>query len=207
MLVNLTVKEFLKKTAGSDPVPGGGSISALNGALAAALAEMVANLTLGKKRYEEREPLMRSIADEAALLQSSFIRDIDADSEAYNRVFEAFKLPKESDEDKVERSRQIEAATKIATEIPLEVARKTCGMMELLSQVALEGNQNAVTDASVGMMCARNAVLGAILNVRINLVSLKDQEYVAQVTKEVEQLEKEAVAKEQALLAKVKEML
>lgn len=207
MLVELTVKRFLDATSGSDPVPGGGSVSALNGAIAAALAEMVANLTIGKKKYEDKEPLMRRIADEAAALQAGFVKAIDEDSDAYNAVFEAFKLPKETDEEKAARSNAIQAATKVAAEVPLQVARRAAGMMEMVSQVASEGNQNAVTDACVAMMCARSAVLGAALNVRINLTSLKDEEWVARVKKEVEQLEDQAIKGEQALLAKVKEIL
>lgn len=207
MLVDLTVKGFLDATAGSDPVPGGGSISALNGAIAAALAEMVANLTIGKKKYEDKEALMQKIAGEAAGMQKGFVKAIDEDSDAYNKVFDAFKMPKETDDEKAARSRQIQAATRIAAEVPLQVARRAYGMMDMLAQVAMEGNRNAVTDACVAMMCARNAVLGAILNVRINLTSLKDEEYVAKVIKEVEQLEKDAVAKEQDLLAKVREIL
>ena len=207
MLVDLTVKGFLDKTAGSDPVPGGGSIAALNGAIAAALGEMVANLTIGKKKYEDKEALMQKIAGEAAGLQKGFITDIDDDSEAYNKVFDAFKMPKETDDEKAARSTAIQAATKIAAEVPLGVARRAAGMMDMLAQVAAEGNQNAVTDACVAMMCARSAVLGAALNVRINLSSLKDEEYVTRVKAEVEQLEEEAVIREQALLAKIKEIL
>ena len=207
MLVDLTVKGFLAVTAGSDPVPGGGSISALNGAIAAALAQMVANLTIGKKKYEDKEALMQKIAGEAAGLQSAFVKAIDEDSDAYNKVFDAFKLPKETDDEKTHRSMQIQAATKIAAEVPLQVARRALGMMEMLSLVATEGNQNAVTDACVAMMCARSAVLGAALNVRINLTSLKDEEYVTRTAKEVEQLETEAIAREQKLLEKVKKTL
>ncbi len=207
MLVDLTVKGFLGATAGSDPVPGGGSVSALNGAIAAALAEMVANLTIGKKKYEDKEPLMRKIAGEAAELQAAFVKAIDEDSNAYNLVFEAFKMPKETDEEKAVRSRTIQAATKVAAQIPLEVARKAAGMMEMLSQVAAEGNQNAVTDACVAMMCARSAVLGAALNVRINLGSLKDEQWVESVKAEVEKLENQVVKSEQELLKKVKEIL
>ncbi len=208
MLVNLTIKEFLSKTAGSDPVPGGGSIAALNGAIASALAEMVANLTIGKKKYEDREEQMKQIAASANNHQMLFIQDIDADSDAYNKVFDAFKLPKETDEEKAERSKQIQAATKIAAEIPMEVARRAYAIMDLIAEVAEKGNQNAVTDACVSMMSARTAVLGgAILNVKINLSSLKDEEYVAKMKAECDQLEKDAVAKEQALLEKVNKML
>lgn len=207
MLVDLTVKGLLEKTAGSDPVPGGGSISALNGALASALAEMVANLTIGRKKYEDKQELMTRIAAQFAGLQKGFVKDIDADSDAYNKVFDAFKLPKDTDDEKEHRSRQIQAATRIAADIPLEVARRAYGMMDLISQAALEGNQNAVTDACVAMMCARNAVLGAALNVRINLSSLKDADYVEKTKAELDNLEKDAMAKELELYLKVKELI
>ena len=105
MLADLTIKGFLAETAGSAPVPGGGSISALNGAIATALTEMVANLTIGKKKYADVEGQMRTIATEAAIIRERLIRDIDRDSEAYDRVFAAFKLPKETEEEKAERSR------------------------------------------------------------------------------------------------------
>jgi len=207
MLVNLTVKDFLAKTAGSDPVPGGGSIAALNAAISAALAEMVANLTIGKKKYEDKEEMMKEIAASAAKYQTGFINDIDADSDAYNKVFDAFKLPKETDEEKAERSRQIQAATKIAAEVPMEVARKALAIMDIIEKVAENGNQNAITDACVSMMTARTAVLGALLNVKINLSSLKDEAYVARMNEEIGRIEKEAVAKEQQLIKKVNEIL
>lgn len=207
MLAKLSVKDFLAKTAGSDPVPGGGSVAALNAALASALTEMVANLTIGKKKYEEKEDLMRRIASSAGNYMASFIRDIDADSEAYNKVFEAFKLPKETEEEKAERTKEIQAATKMAAEIPMEVARKALDMMDIIASVAEHGNQNAVTDACVSMMTARTAVLAALLNVKINLASIKDIEYVALMTQEANYLEQEAIAKEKVLLDKVSKIL
>ncbi len=207
MLIDLTIKEFLAKTAGSDPVPGGGSIAALNGAIASGLAEMVANLTIGKKKYEDREEQMKQLAASANNHRVFFLEDIDADSDAYNKVFDAFKLPKETDEEKAERSKQIQAATKIAAEVPMEVARRAYTIMDMIAEVAENGNQNAITDACVSMMSARTAVLGAILNVKINLSSLKDEEYVAKMKAECDQLEKDAIAKEQELLSKVNKML
>ena len=207
MLVNLSVKEFLGKTAGSDPVPGGGSISALNAAIASALTEMVANLTIGKKKYEDREEQMKKIASSASSYQALFIKDIDADSDAYNKVFDAFKLPKETDEQKAIRSQEIQAATKVAAEVPMEIARKAYAMMEIIEQVAEHGNQNAITDACVSMMTARTAVLGGLLNVRINLSSIKDEAYVSSMAQEADRLENEAIEKEQALLSKVSKML
>lgn len=207
MLAKLSVKDFLAKTAGSDPVPGGGSIAALNAALASALTEMVANLTIGKKKYEDKEELMRRIASSAGNYMASFVRDINADAEAYNKVFEAFKLPKDTDEEKAERTKEIQAATKLAAEIPMEVARKALDMMDIIVMVAENGNQNAITDACVSMMTARTAVLAALLNVKINLASIKDIEYVALMTQEANYMEQEAIARERELLDKVGKIL
>lgn len=207
MLTDLTVKDFLNKVAGSDPVPGGGSIAALNGALASALATMVANLTIGKKKYTEVQEDMQVIAQEAERLMGDFTADIDRDSDAYDRVFACFKMPKETDEEKAARSAAIQEATKYAAQVPLEVARRACALMPLIAEVALKGNQNAVTDACVAMMSARNAVLAAVLNVRINLSSLKDAELVTRLQAEADGLEQQACQQEQALLNKVKALL
>ena len=207
MLTDLTVKDFLNKVAGSDPVPGGGSIAALNGALASALAAMVANLTIGKKKYAEVQEDMQAIAQEAERLLGDFTADIDRDSDAYDRVFACFKMPKETDEEKAARSAAIQEATKYAAQVPLEVARRACALMPLIADVALKGNQNAVTDACVAMMSARNAVLAAVLNVRINLSSLKDAELVTRLQAEADGLEQQACQQEQALLNKVKALL
>ncbi len=204
MLTDLTVKDFLNKVAGSDPVPGGGSIAALNGALASALAAMVANLTIGKKKYAEVQEDMQAITQEAERLMGDFTADIDRDSDAYDRVFACFKMPKETDEEKAARSAAIQEATKYAAQVPLEVARRACALMPLIAEVALKGNQNAVTDACVAMMSARNAVLAAVLNVRINLSSLKNAELAARLQAEADGLEQQACQQEQALLNKVK---
>lgn len=207
MLVNLSVKDFLGKTAGSNPVPGGGSISALNAALASALTEMVARLTIGKKKYEDKETLMNEIVSKANNFQEDFIQYIDADSNAYNKVFAAFKLPKETEEEKSFRSKEIQIATKLAAEVPMEIARKAYAMMDIIEQVAEFGNRNAITDACVSMMTARTAVLGALLNVRINLSSIKDEDFVAKIKEEVTLLEKRVKEREDALLEKVNTIL
>jgi Methenyl tetrahydrofolate cyclohydrolase len=207
MLSELTVKDFLKVTAGSDPVPGGGSVSALCASISSALGEMVANLTIGRKKYIEVEEEMKEVAAFFAEYQKGFTQAIEDDSDAYNVVFDAFKLPKETDEEKAIRSEKIQIATKHAAEIPLSVARKAYEIMDKITYVAQNGNQNAVTDACVSMMCARTAVLGALLNVRINLSSLKDTEYVEKVTAEADNLEKMAISKENALLQWVKTVL
>lgn len=207
MLVDLTIKEFLAKTAGNDPVPGGGSISALNGAIATALTEMVANLTIGKKKYEEYEGQMKAIAVEAAAIRERFISYIDKDSEAYDNVFSAFKLPKETEEEKAERSRVIQEATKEAASVPMMVAEEMASVMETIIYVAHKGNQNAVTDACVAMMAARTCVLGALLNVRINLSSIKDEAFVERMKKKADHLESEAIRIETKLLDWVKNIL
>ena len=207
MLVDLTVKEFLNKMAGSDPVPGGGSIAALNGAIASALAAMVANLTIGKKGYEEHEELMQHIAGVALQEQNTFIEDIDRDSEAYDSVFACFKMPKATDEEKASRSAAIQEATRHAALIPMEVARKALEVMPVIADIARLGNRNAITDACVAMMAARSAVLGALLNVRINLGVLKDKEFVQELQAEADRIEQTACRKEKELLDAVNQDL
>lgn len=207
MLVDLTVKGFLTETAGSAPVPGGGSISALNGAVATALAEMVANLTIGKKKYAEVEGEMQKVAAKASEARERLVDYIDKDSEAYDKVFAAFKLPKETDEQKAERSRVIQEATKYAAEVPMHVAEEAYAIMETISYVAHNGNQNAVTDGCVAMMAARTCVLGALLNVRINLSSIKDEEFVKRMADRADFLEAEAIRIEKELLDWVKTVL
>ena len=203
MLVDLTVKEFLNKVAGSDPVPGGGSIAALNGAIASALAAMVANLTIGKKGYELHEELMRHISGVALQQKGAFVEDIDRDSEAYDKVFACFKMPKATDEEKAARSTAIQEATKFAALVPMQVARNAYELMTVIMDVARLGNRNAVTDACVAMMSARSAVLGALMNVRINLGSLKDKEFVSKLQSEADELEHLACAKEKELLDEI----
>ncbi|WP_373834935.1 cyclodeaminase/cyclohydrolase family protein, partial [Bacteroides heparinolyticus] len=201
------VKDFLDKVAGSDPVPGGGSIAALNGAIASALAAMVANLTLGKKGYELHEELMGHIAKLALQQKETFVKDIDRDSEAYDAVFACFKMPKATDEEKAARSAAIQEATKFAALVPMQVARNAYELMTLIMDVTRLGNRNAVTDACVAMMSARSSVLGALMNVRINLGSLKDKEFVAKLSNEADELERLACAKEKELLDEINQEL
>lgn len=201
ILTDLTVKGFLAETAGQEPVPGGGSISALNGSIAAALAEMVANLTIGKKKYVEVEAEMQTIATEAAAIQKELVLDIDRDSDAYNKVFAAFKLPKETEEEKAVRSAQIQEMTKYAASVPMEVARRVHSLLPLIEAVVAKGNQNAITDGCVAMMCARTAIIGALLNVRINLTSIKDEDFVKMHTEEANAIEADAIRREAEILA------
>lgn len=200
MLVDLKVTDFLNKVAGSDPVPGGGSVAALNGAIASALTAMVAGLTIGKKGYEDTAEIMKHIQTLALTQKTGFVADIDRDSEAYNKVFDCFKLPKNTDEEKNIRSAAIQEATKFAALVPMQVARNAYELMGIIADVAKMGNRNAVTDACVAMMSARSAVLGALMNVRINLGSLKDRTFVEQLQSEADELERKACTKEKELL-------
>lgn len=207
MLVDLTVKDFLDKVAGNDPVPGGGSIAALNGAIASALAAMVAGLTIDKKGYEAQDEIMRRIQALAIEKQDGFLSDVDRDSDAYNQVFGCFKMPKATDEEKAARSAAIQEATRFAALVPMQVARNAYELMDMIADVARQGNRNAVTDACVAMMSARSAVLGALMNVRINLGSLKDKAFVAQLQSEADELERNAGLKEKELLDAIKQDL
>lgn len=206
-LQDLSLKQFLAKTAGNEPVPGGGSVSALNGAVASALAEMLANLTIGKKNYVEVEELMKQNAAKASELRTHFINDIDRDSDAYNLVFDAFKFPKETDEQKALRSEKIQEATKVAALVPMEVAERAFDMLDLIAETTRKGNKNAVTDGCVAMMTCRTAILGALLNVRINLGGLKDEAFVKELAEKCDRIEKATLAKDEELVNWVKTQL
>ena len=204
-LTDLTVKGLLDVTAGKEPVPVGGSISALSGSIAAALTEMVAGLTIGKKKYADVEEQMKQLVERVQKIRQQLLLDVDRDSEAYNVVFAAFQMPKETDEEKAARSAQIQEATKIAANVPMEVARRVYSLLSDIEEVVSNGNQNAVTDGCVAMMSARNAIIGALFNVRINLTSIKDEQYVADMTAEADRLEREVIEREAKVIEYTKE--
>ena len=199
-LQDLTIKEFLEKTYGKEPVPGGGSVSALCGALSVALAEMVVALTVGKKKYVDVEEELKPLALQMEETRKSFLDFIDRDAEAYQNVFEAFKLPKSTEEEIARRNKIIQEETLKAALVPLSVAKKGVEIMPLILTIGNKGNRNAVTDACVAMMCARTAVLGAILNVRINLSCLDDREMADNLSRECDNLSHKAVELESLLL-------
>ena len=202
-LTELTVNGFLEKTYGSDPVPGGGSISALCGSLAASLGQMVTALTIGRKKYAEVEEDMLRLAPEMEEARNKFVDFIDEDAAAYQVVFDTFKLPKNTDEEKAVRKEAIQKATLAAALVPLEVARTAVGIMDGIQEIAVKGNKNAITDCCVAMMCARTAAFGAILNVRINLAGLDNREVAQELENECMALHDEAEIKEAALLNSV----
>ncbi|EOC99980.1 cyclodeaminase/cyclohydrolase family protein [Caldisalinibacter kiritimatiensis] len=204
MLSDMSIKEFLNKTASSSPVPGGGSVAALSASISAALSEMVANLTIGKKKYENVEDEMKELTKSFSQLRDKFMHNIDKDADAFDRVMRAFKLPKDTEEEKKIRKVEIQEAFKEAALVPLDVAKEAFEMMPNILEIIKKGNKNAVTDGAVSAMLARTAVLSALYNVKINLGSIKDEEFVEKVNKEVKELEDKVVEMEKEILKEAK---
>ena len=198
---NMTIQEFAMQTASNEPVPGGGSISALAGSLAAALTEMVAGLTIGKKKYADVEEEMKAAVEPMKAVCAQLLDDIKRDSESFDQYMQALTLPKETEEEKEARTEAMQNGLKAAVEVPLSVAKAACGILPYAETMVVKGNRTAVTDALVAAMMARTAVLGAGFNVKINLESIKDQEYVDRIGKEVAELEKQAIEQEKKILA------
>jgi len=204
VLNNLSIVDYLAKTASGDPVPGGGSSAALNAALAAALVEMVANLTIGRKGFEAVDAEMRTVAERAAAFRAKLTADIDRDSDSYTQVLKAFQMPKATEGEKAERSRAVQEAFKQAARVPLGVARDAVAIMDLGRAVISKGNPNAASDGAAGVLAARMAARTAVYNVRINLSAIKDEALTSELRQEADRLEVEAEAKERAALAQLK---
>ena len=207
MLADLTITEFLEKTASGLPVPGGGSVAALSGALAASLTEMVVNLTIGKKGYEAFEAEMKRLSEEARNCKKRLIKNIDRDSEAYNDVMVAVKLPNVTDDEKRLRREAVQNALKTAASVPLSVARDAFQILGCAGEAIEKGNENAVTDAVVGAMTAKAAVLSALVNVKINLASIKDKDFVKSLAEEADELEAATGKKEVEILSRFQSFL
>lgn len=203
MLSELTIKEFLEKIASDSPAPGGGSVAALSAAVAAGLIEMVANLTIGKEGYESVESEMKAVAQNAIQLRNKLIKAIDDDSDAYRQVFSAFKLPEDTEEDKLYREKMIQSGLKQAALIPMAVAEDAALLIELAGKAVAMGNKFANTDGAVGIMMAKTAVLSAIYNVKVNLVSIKDNVFKERISKRITSLEIKTHHREKELLSAV----
>jgi len=170
-LVDMTVEEFVEGVSSSKPAPGGGSVSALGGAFATALGLMVANLSIGKDKYQDVEEDLKLAMDKLNSLNARLLEAVDEDTNAFNSLMKAFRIPKDDPE---YRSSKIQQATEYATKIPLLVAENLYESLEYIKIVAEKGNKNAITDAGVAVLFADAAIRGALLNVKINLLSLKD---------------------------------
>ncbi|GJQ21696.1 MAG: sugar ABC transporter substrate-binding protein [Bacteroidia bacterium] len=180
MLALKTVSEFIDNVASDSPAPGGGSVAALAGALGAALTAMVCHLTIGKKKYEDVQTEMIGLLGQADELKARLIILMDQDTEAFNRVMEAFGMPRSTDAEKEKRSTAIQEATKQATLVPLEVMKLAERALTLAKSAAEKGNVNSISDAGVAGVMLKAACEGAALNVRINLATLKDGRFVSE---------------------------
>jgi len=186
-LTDLKLADFLDRLASDSPTPGGGSASALAGALACALVEMVARLTLGRERYAAAETQMTETLSRAGAVRRELADLIDQDARAFEAVMAAYRLPRGTEDEKNSRRAAIEEATKQAAQVPLRVTELACEVLSLARTAAEHGNPNAVTDAGVAGHLALTAAEGAALNVRINLAGLKDDSYRAETERRVEE--------------------
>jgi len=194
-LAKMNLREFCNETLSDSPAPGGGSVAALMGALGASLGGMVANLSAGKRGWDDKLEYFSNWAVKAQRLKDELLALVDEDTAAFNRVMDAFALPKESAEEKAARAAAIEQATKYAADVPLKVMETASKSYELLSEMAERGNPASVSDVGVGALATRACVEGAALNVRINLAQLKDEKFKTALAQRVRNVCADSVAK------------
>ncbi|MBL0032282.1 MAG: glutamate formimidoyltransferase [Bacteroidetes bacterium] len=199
-LVSMSLIDFADETASESPAPGGGSVSAYMGALGISLATMVANLSSHKKGWDDRWKEFSGWADKGQVIKKNLIALVDEDTRAFNQIMNAFGLPKGTDQEKVSRSEAIQAATLNAIEVPLKTMKICLESMTIIKEMVKEGNPNSVTDAGVGALCARSAIIGAYLNVKVNGSGLKDKAYMEKTMKEAEAMKAAAENMEKEIL-------
>jgi len=203
-LINLNLREFADETASESPAPGGGSISAYVGALGISLATMVANLSSHKKGWDDRWEEFSKWAEKGQVLKDQLLMLVDEDTRAFNKIMSAFGLPKTSAEEKKVRDKEIQSATKYAAEVPFKVMQLCYESMEIIEAMAKTGNSNSVSDAGVGALCARSAVMGAYLNVKINAKGLADKKISRSIVQKGKTIEEKAKKAEAKILSIVK---
>ncbi len=194
-LVSMKVNSFLSELASNSPAPGGGSVAALAGSLGAALSSMVCNLTIGKEKYADVQSEIKDTLKKSEQLRKELTKLIDVDTEAFNDVMKAFKMPKETEEEINKRSKAIQEGYKTAAKIPLKTARTCEKILDVALIVAQKGNQNSITDSAVSVLMANAGAQSAILNVEINLVSIKDEDFVNKISKELEKIKENSKKK------------
>ena len=199
-LISLSLHDFADETASESPAPGGGSIAAYLGALGASLATMVANLSSHKKGWDDRWETFSDWAEKGQNCKNELLQLVDADTRAFNGIMAAFALPKASAEEKSIRTRAIQEATKTAMQVPLRVMEVAHASLEVIRAMAESGNPNSVSDAGVGALCARSAVMGAFMNVRINAAGYEDKEFVAATIQKGKEIEQRTMAQEAEIL-------
>ena len=197
---DMNVRALLELTASDAPAPGGGAIAALSGALGAALTAMVGSLTMGKKGYESVQEEMAETTAKANALAQKLLSAMDEDANSFNGYMAALKMPKDNDEEKATRRAAMQEALKSASLVPLNTAKTAAEIFPLAEAAVRSGNKNAVTDGLVAAMMARTAVLGALMNVKINLGSIKDEAFVSELRETCSALQAEALAAEQRIL-------
>ena len=200
-LVEQRVIDFVAATASKEPTPGGGAIAALTGATGAALAEMVANLTFGKKGYEEVQSEMEELQTKSEAIRNRMLELSQADADVFNIFMNALGLPKNTDEEKIARTAAIQQAYKDAAMVPFEIGELAYQIFDLAEQASRKGNQNLITDGIIAAINARAAVKAAFLNVRINLSGIKDEAFVANVTAKMNAIEQDLDTKEAAIIS------
>ena len=206
-LVDLTCVGFCDETASESPAPGGGSVSAYMGALAASLGTMVANLTGGKAAYDDEWEKFSDVAVKGQALKTELLHLVDEDTNAFNKIMNAFGLPKKTDEEKAARTAAIQDATKFATEVPFHTMQKSFEAFEVCRAMVEWGNPASVTDGGVGALAARSAVMGAHLNVKINASSLKDEAFKNEILTKAAELEARAIKEEAEIIKIVNEKI
>ena len=202
-LIGTTLAEFANETASESPAPGGGSIAAYVGALGVSLAGMVANLSAHKKGWDDRWEEFSNWADIAQKYKDELLTLVDADTRAFNQIMTAFSLPKSTEEEKTVRSKAIQDATKYAIEIPFKVMQVSYNSLDVIKAMVRTGNPNSVSDAGVGALCARSAVMGAFMNVRINAAGCEDKDFVSEMLKQGHEIENKTIALETEILKMV----
>ncbi len=206
-LVMMTLSDFADETASESPAPGGGSIAAYVGSLGISLATMVANLSSHKKGWDTRWQEFSEWATKGQQLKSELLALVDADTAAFNQIMHAFSLAKNTPEEKKIRSVAIQAATRNAMEIPFKVMQASWNSMQIIKAMAETGNPNSVSDAGVGALCARSAVMGAFMNVRINATGCEDKDFAGQMISDGHIIQQKTIALEQEILAIVNEKI
>ena len=206
-LISMSLSDFSDETASESPAPGGGSISAYLGSLGAALATMVANLSSHKRGWDDRWEEFSAWAEKGEYYKNELLKMVDKDTAAFNKIMAAFGLPKSTVEEKLTRTKALQDATRFAIEIPFRVMELACESMEVIKNMADAGNPNSVSDAGVGALCARSAVMGAFLNVKINCSGYDDKAFVQDVIERGTRIENKAIASEKEILKMVNEKI
>jgi len=199
-LVSMNLSDFADETASESPAPGGGSIAAYIGALGVSLGTMVANLSSHKKGWDERWEEFSKWAEKGQHYKSELVRLVDADTNAFNKIMEAFGLPKSTNEEKATRKKAVQEATKAAIQVPFAVMQNAYDSMEVIKAMAATGNPNSISDAGVGALCARSAVMGAFMNVRINGAGYDDKNFVKDIIAKGKDIENKTIEREGEIL-------